>query len=213
MRNKDTLKETLRYLGQGTSADPDISRLAESCLDEIKRISCPKSVYREFPILHIENNVIDIGAARFESKNLAKNLCGCDSLFLFAATLGIDADTQIRSYQRRGQMSRAVILDAAATAYIEEYCDHICDEIRMQHPSMHLRPRFSPGYGDLVLQHHNDILMLTESRKKIGLTLTDSLMLLPQKSVTAIIGLSSEECASETGCKGCSKVDCIYRRK
>jgi cobalamin-dependent methionine synthase I len=52
-----------------------------------------------------------------------------------------------------------------------------------------LRPRFSPGYGDLSLSVQSDLLNVLDARRNIGLTLSDSLMMIPQKSVTAIVGL------------------------
>ena len=76
----------------------------------------------------------------------------------------------------------------------------------------YLRPRFSPGYGDFSIEHQYYITRMIDSAKTIGLTITDSLMMTPTKSVTAVIGLStSEENCHRQGCEACSKKDCIYR--
>ena len=76
-----------------------------------------------------------------------------------------------------------------------------------------LRPRFSPGYGDFDIHHQDDILRMLDTAKKIGLTMTDSYMLTPTKSVTAIIGISdTQEKCHIKGCEACEKKDCIYRR-
>ncbi len=54
---------------------------------------------------------------------------------------------------------------------------------------------------------------MLDCAKKIGLTMTESSMLTPTKSVTAVIGLGREEVhCHEEGCESCSKKDCIYRR-
>ncbi len=127
-----------------------------------------------------------------------------------AATLGQGADMVIRRFSKM-DMPMAVISDALATAMIEEYCDSICAD--MKEKGFNLRPRFSPGYGDFDISHQKDFMDILQCPKKIGLTVTDGLMLAPSKSVTAIIGISEgeEKCIVE-GCEVCEKTDCPYRR-
>ena len=78
---------------------------------------------------------------------------------------------------------------------------------------LYLRPRFSPGYGDFSIFHQKELLQMTDASKQIGLTMTDGYMLTPSKSITAVIGISSEagECTVK-GCEVCTKEDCVYRR-
>ena len=77
----------------------------------------------------------------------------------------------------------------------------------------YLRPRFSPGYGDFDIRHQKELLQMLDGAKKIGLTVTDGMMLSPTKSVTAVIGVSKENVpCHRSGCEVCGKTDCIYRR-
>ena len=79
--------------------------------------------------------------------------------------------------------------------------------------NLYLRPRFSPGYGDFSIEHQTMIVRMIEASKKIGLTVTDSLMLSPSKSVTAVIGISeTKRICTVKGCEACAKTDCEYRR-
>lgn len=55
-----------------------------------------------------------------------------------------------------------------------------------------LKPRFSAGYGDLPLEVQKDIFRVLDCPRKIGLTLNDSLLMSPTKSVTAIVGIEDE---------------------
>ena len=65
----------------------------------------------------------------------------------------------------------------------------------------------------LDIHHQKDILQMLDTAKTIGLTMTDSYMLTPVKSVTALIGISdSDEKCHIKGCESCGKTDCIYRR-
>ena len=75
-----------------------------------------------------------------------------------------------------------------------------------------LRPRFSPGYGDFSIEHQRDIARVLDTARRIGLTVTDSLMLAPMKSVTAVIGVAETEGCTEAGCGNCGKKDCEFRR-
>ena len=88
-------------------------------------------------------------------------------------------------------MARAVVLQACAAAELEEYCDEQQKKIstELEKSGLYLRPRFSPGYGDFPIEFQEPIMRMLDCAKKIGLTMTDSYMMSPTKSVTAIIGI------------------------
>ncbi|MDO5417145.1 MAG: vitamin B12 dependent-methionine synthase activation domain-containing protein [Lachnospiraceae bacterium] len=158
---------------------------------------------------------IDGGCFHTSSRNLSRNLKDCERILVFAATLGLGADHLIQKYSRI-QMSRAVVLQAAAAAMIEEYCDTVCSEIREEYESRgwYLRPRFSPGYGDFPLSCQPQLLDGLEAGKRIGIKLTDSCLMMPSKSVTAVMGVSRKPYRCEVkGCEACGKTDCAYRRE
>ena len=106
---------------------------------------------------------------------------------------------------------------AAGAAAIEAYCDLINDEIKAEYEAkgLYARPRFSPGYGDLALSHQKDWFRLLDITKNTGIELTDSLLMVPTKSVTAIIGLSPNKlpCIKQ-GCEACTMSQtCAFSRK
>ena len=107
------------------------------------------------------------------------------------------------------------MLQAIGAERIEALCDVFCEKIRLDAESAGLfpRPRFSPGYGDFPLELQKDIFRVLDCSRKIGLTLNESLLMSPSKSVTAVIGLGP--CAGTDHpirCGACGKTDCIYRR-
>lgn len=208
-------KEAVRYLGYGRNAVDDQTRtmIAES-FEILQSIAGRKSIYRIFCLEHLGDNRISFGNLEVQSKSLAKNLKGCDKIVVFGATLGIGVDQLIRRTSLT-DMAKAVVLQACAAALLEEYCNECQEkiEVQMRKEGYYLRPRFSPGYGDFSIEHQHYITRMIDSAKTIGLTITDSLMMTPTKSVTAVIGLStSEENCHRQGCEACSKKDCIYRR-
>lgn len=112
-------------------------------------------------------------------------------------------------------MSRAVVLQACAAARIESYCNEINDKLKAEaaEEGLYLRPRFSPGYGDLPLSCQPDFCRVLEAEKTVGITLTESFLMMPSKSVTAVIGVSkiAAGCVKE-GCEVCSNKNCLCRR-
>ena len=57
-----------------------------------------------------------------------------------------------------------------------------------------LRPRRSPGYGNLPIGMSREIVRLLDATRRIGVAVTDSDLLVPSKSVTAI-------CETEDGAR------------
>ena len=99
---------------------------------------------------------------------------------------------------------------------IEEYCDQICTALKAEYEAKgrYLRPRFSPGYGDFPLECQGMLLDALEAGKRIGIKLTDSLLMMPSKSVSAVMGASRKPYRCDVkGCEACAKTDCPYRRQ
>lgn len=208
-------KEAVRYLGYGVAAvDEETLFMIQESFQELDEICEPKSVYRIFALENPKENELQIYHLYIKSKDLQKNLRGCRQVVLFGATIGTVVDRRLRSLEVT-DMARAVVFQACAATYLEEYCDLVQEEIakEISEKSLYLRPRFSPGYGDFSILHQKEILNMLESPKRIGLTMTDGCMLTPTKSVTALIGVSSrKEPCHRRGCEECAKEDCVYRR-
>lgn len=208
-------REIYRYMGYGNQ-EPDgrVKEMTERCLKELQEAVSPRFFSRTFPLTLRPESVVDFTCFQTRSEGLSRNLKGCEQVILFAATLGAGADLLIRRYSRL-EMGRAVILQAAGAAMIEAYCDAENERLRKQflEAGYFLRPRFSPGYGDFLLSAQRDMVRVLEAEKRVGITLTDGLIMVPSKSVTAVIGAGrkSAGCDAE-GCVSCGKEDCPYRR-
>lgn len=209
------MREAIRYLGYGKCAVDDRTlALIEDSFRELEQVAGAKDIYRIFELQHPEEDRIQIEKMNIESRNLAKNLRGCREVIVYGATLGCGVDMLMKKYSLT-DMPRAVVMQACAAAMLEEFCDGRQREIEAQlsGDGKHLRPRFSPGYGDFSITHQGELLRMLDAAKKIGLTMTDSMMLTPIKSITAVMGISTtEESCSIEGCEACDKKDCLYRR-
>ncbi|MGN0452508.1 MAG: hypothetical protein ACI4GZ_01775 [Ruminococcus sp.] len=173
--------EVLRYSKCRDAQDTELCDIAKVCVKELCSVITPMAVYAETEV-HFTGNAADFGFFETESASLRKFLGGDCRARVFAATLGIGADRLISRYSPV-LPSKAVIMDGAATAGIEAFCDYICEEI-FRVPACE---RFSPGYGDLPLELQREVISLLNAQLSLGLSLTDSLLLTPTKSVTAIV--------------------------
>jgi len=206
--------EVLRYLGyRGQQIPDEIAYIIDECIREIGEISRPRHVYRTWKLerQHDELSIITAGRLVLPGKAIKRHLRLSNEVIGIAFTLGVDVDRQIRKYQLT-DLTRATILNACGAAYIEEYADQICSEIAAEVPGTHLTPRFSPGYGDFPLSFQRSLLTALDSERTIGLVLTDHLLMIPRKSVSALIGRQRLACAPEEHCSKCDQVDCDYRR-
>ncbi len=212
--NEADPREAARYLGyRGTEPDERVSALIDQCIAEVEAAAVPRSIHERFPLM-ISGKTIQIGSMCLQSRSLQRNLAGCEEVFLFAATLGIAVDTLIKRTALLDS-AKGLVMQASAAAVIEAYCDEVNEKLRQdtETENLYLRPRFSPGYGDLSLDCQRDFLNLLKAQKNIGLTVTDSGLMVPVKSVTALIGISSIRTACHSqGCEECSKTDCAFRR-
>lgn len=207
-------REAVRYLGYGNHAiDESTLQLIHDSFCELEEIAKVRFVYRIFEISNSNAGELIIGTMQIKSDDLSKNLHGCESVIVFGGTLGAEVDRRMKKYSVM-DMTKAVVLQACAAAYLEEQCDMWQDSIGGElGADLYLRPRFSPGYGDFPIYHQEELLRILDAQKKIGLTMTDAYMLTPTKSVTAVIGITKEkEPCKKRGCKECAKKDCIYRR-
>ena len=104
-----------------------------------------------------------------------------------------------RFLAKYGRLSpaRALWFQAIGAAGIEALCDAFCEELPQllaeDGQPARIRPRYSPGFGDFGLEYQPFIFSALDCQKNLGLTLTDSLLMSPTKSVTALVGICDEE--------------------
>lgn len=172
-----------RYMGV-IAPTPELESLVDECLNLVVCGLVYKVAYREFDILR-EYDEIDLGFARTKSRSLSKALDGCSRIVLFAATIGIEPDRAIMRYKALSE-SRALAIQAIAAERIESLCERFCAELEDKYGRV--KSRFSPGYGDLGLSLQKAVFAALDCAK-IGLTLNESLIMSPTKSVSAIVGI------------------------
>ena len=181
-------REAFRYMSC-KSPDEQMKRLFEECLSECLGALSYKACWREFPLLFCGEE-INLGFGRTKSRALFTNLKGCGKIVLFAATVGHEMDRLIKK-QTLLSPAKSVCLQAIGTERVVSLCDTLNAELKEQYKKQGflLKPRFSPGYGDLPLSLQREIMPALDCAKLLGISLGENLMMSPSKSVTAIIGV------------------------
>lgn len=208
------ISEVLRYLG-ASAADEATWLAVEQTAEELAATLAPRFVYKVFSVEHTDSGAFLPEAGLTLPGNMAKTMLqSCDQAALLCCTLGAAFDRLLRMTQAR-DMAKASILNACGSAYAEAGCNEAEKEIASRYPKLYLTDRFSPGYGDLPLSVQPDFIAALDADRRLGVTVTDSLLMLPAKTVTAVIGLSdSPQPARIRGCGCCAlKENCAYRER
>lgn len=208
-------KEALRYMGyRGQEIDKGLQELLDNCIDEVRTVSRRDYIYEVFDIERRGPELCLKGTTLvLPGKNIGSHLSKADKCVVMAATLGLEADRRIAFYSRT-DLTRGIVFDACAGVAIEWLCDEIQKEIAAKAKSMgfEITQRFSPGYGDLPIDIQGDLTRALKTYEKIGLGVNESSVMIPRKSVTALIGMQKEACAStEHKCIDCDSKNCLYR--
>lgn len=242
--------EARRYAGL-QKADFSQQLIDDACM-EAQLLIQPKGIWQLYDydsahqLLHTTENDVSLqGTAphchdkadttgnclALQGNSIGKHLTGCCKVIVMAATVGEAIEQQVTKSFEEGRYSFSVLLDAAATAAVEQVADAMEKTIRneVKRLGLAMKWRFSPGYGDWPIQQQTEILQLAGG-SHIGISLTESLMLMPRKSITAVIGLyypdTVRNCTPHEqntlnkapekpkhDCRHCSKIDCPARNK
>lgn len=200
------VREILRYAGCLGNADEGLSALLGECIEECEGVFSYRVCYRE---MEIDEKFFG------DSKTAKKRLNGCELSVIFAATVGLGIDRLIARYAEVAT-TKALLFQAIGAERIESLCNAFCADLASEYEKrgLYARQRFSPGYGDFPVEKQTEFFRALDCPRKIGLTLSDSLLMSPTKSVTATVGftkVSETAQACETGCADCEKADCALR--
>ena len=165
------ISEVMRYAGV-RGRDESAEKLLFECMKEAENAFVYKVCYKRIAKKDLNLHLDEIPC-----------LNGCDEVVLFAATVGLGIDRLIKKYSSLSP-SKALMFQALGSERIESLCDTFCK-------SFNSTRRFSPGYPGLPIEAQQDFFVLLEPYAHIGLTLNDSLLMSPTKSVTAVFGIKN----------------------
>lgn len=131
---------------------------------------------------------------------------------LFISTIGPAMETWAKKLSTEGDVALSYLVDTVASVTEEEVTDLLQDHIekQMQMRGLKITNRYSPGYCDWSVSEQH-LLFSFFPINFCGITLTESALMVPIKSVSGIIGIGTEVKKVDYACDKCGMKDCTYR--
>lgn len=203
-----------RYAGLKSSDFPP-ERIREAA-QTVRLVAEGQGSVRYYPYDSANHTIIaESGNLTLSSDAIRRHLADAEQIAVMAVTIGSAVERSIDEAFSTGEYSHALLLDAAATTATEACADHLNRTITAEarRRGLFTAFRFSPGYGDWDITVQPDIVRLSEGNS-IGITVTESSMLLPRKSVTAVVPLRAQKAeALAHGCSVCTYQTCLSRKE
>lgn len=206
--------EVMRYLGyHGQDMTPELEERMEVPMRHCLEVAQPAGCVRVFEVAGTGETddgrpeVRLVGTAlTLVGDSMREHMRGAVAVGVLAVTLGIGIDRELRRYATLGESLDGTVFDAAATALVERAADAAEASIvrAAADRGLYTNFRFSPGYGDMPMETQPVLLASLDAQRRLGITLSKTLLMTPTKSVTAVVGMFKEpQESSRATCKGC----------
>ncbi len=195
----------------------DNIRLAlDECMRRARSLTVSKYTYIEKKITRLGDNLIEIeDCVRFSTTKIPLYINGATHLVLFIVTIGDGIEKEASMLTAGKDILKGYLLDRIGSFAVESLAENLEKKLRKDY-SLHKKSvssRFSPGYCDWVLEEQFKMAKAIDF-SKIGVLLTQGCMMVPKKSISAIVAVADEGVFKEfvSSCNICEKEDCGYRR-
>lgn len=179
----------LRMSAEARRHSDEMLELFRATVARGRRLIAPAAACKTFSILGSEDAVVRFRNTGFHvrSGGVAALLDGCSGATLMAATIGPALSAAVDGLMAEKRMTEAMIMDAFGSEAVEGVISALCMRLReVERGSVPTR-RFSPGYGDWGLSAQRAALEELGAAE-IGIGVGESSILIPEKSITAIMG-------------------------
>lgn len=167
--------------------------LVEEMIETGRNLTIPQACYDFRPIRFTRPDRIDV-EERFsiQSRRLFRWMEGCSGMYSAAVTLGPGLDQEVARLANSSDMTRAFLLNAYGAEAAEALMKSLNDRINAmaKDQGYETTKRYSPGYGDWHISGQAELLG-DLGVDQIGIRLTENYMMIPEKSVSAVIGRRS----------------------
>ena len=210
------IREIYLLMGYGSHIpDEGVRQLIQEMLDELSHRLVPHYGYvlvdgnvPERGKLLLDNQLFNPGAI------ISHAMKGAEKYAVFTATIGEEFDNFSRQLKAEDDILRVFIADALGSVLAEATVALLMKqlEVMADKEGMHISNNYSPGYCDWFLAEQKQLFSFFPEGST-GITLTDSCLMLPVKSVSGIVALGKDVKRREYGCNICKMVNCIKNKK
>ena len=201
-------KEWLTYLHVKGEPKPRLLRQMNETEQRLLQAARPKGGYR----------ILQKQEVPMAGRSIQKHLAGCEFTALLAVTIGPAIDQMIEEAQKVSMME-AILLDTGASVLAEQTAElaeiTLREQLAKDKPGYYGTSRFSPGYGDYPVSCQKPILELLDAERTLGIRLTEGNMMVPCKSVTALLGMADHPVTGhQAGCNECIlRETCVFLKE
>lgn len=194
----------------------NIRKALKACLKKARSLAAAKYTFKEKKVPHLGGNFIEIeGPVRFSTAKIPTFIKGASSLILFVVTIGDGIEKEASILTSGKDPLSGYLLDRIGSFAVESLADRLEKRLRKDY-SVHkksMSSRFSPGYCDWPVEEQFKMAKAIDF-SKAGVTLTEGCMMVPKKSISAIVAVANEGVFKDfiSSCDICGQKDCGYRR-
>ena len=210
-------QQVLHHIGYNGDGEPSarIEALVKEYTDNICHLIEPSYYYVIRGIKSVRGSRVFIeGSVTFRSNVIAELLKQCQKVAVFVVTIGNRLGDVVRQLAGDGLMVQAAVLDVIGSDAAETLANVVQDIISKEAAAggLGISQRFSPGYCDWKVSQQKMVFRAMDGETS-GVRLTDGCLMVPQKSISGIIGIGPrDEVEGYNPCSTCKKRDCIGRR-
>ena len=210
-----TARERLAKISKDSTKEAVLGSLAKA-LAETRLKAAPKIAIVKKIVTNFGPTVIGLeGGLTLDSKELSSYIKGSSHIYAFLATIGKDIEEAATSYMNAGDHLLGYLMDRVGSFAVESMAKNMEDALRndLARENLSVSMRFSPGYCDWPIEEQFKLAKIIDFGKA-GVRLTESCVMIPRKSITAIVGIGPNKLFSEvkSPCAVCNMKVCDYRR-
>lgn len=190
--------EVLRYLGYaGQSITTELDARIDDVIVRCIQAGRPRGVWRIFEVAGVGTHgdgtpFVSLAGTSLElsGRSMEEHMAGAVAVGVMAVTVGMGVEREIRRLSLTDRVEQ-LVFDAAATTLVERAADACEADVVADAAGRGLfcNSRFSPGYGDMPLEVQPVLLAALDAQRRLGITLSSTLLMSPTKSVTAVVGV------------------------
>ncbi|MBN1161621.1 MAG: hypothetical protein JXA17_06730 [Dehalococcoidales bacterium] len=214
--DKDKILNRIGYNGNSTPSSR-IDSLVDDYIENYHDFIAPFYSHTVRGIKAVNGNRVDTGdSIILESYKVARLMERCEKVAFFACTIGNYLEDLAAHLAEKGLILQATVLDAIASGTVEKLAIWVEQSIRKDtgRDGFIISRRFSPGYCDWDVSQQG-LVFKALGDNAAGINLNDSMLMVPQKSVSGIIGIGrpDKEIENYNPCITCLEKDCPGRRR
>jgi len=210
-----TARERLESISE-LSTRKEVLKVLKTALGTARSIAAPKASFAKKIITAVTAGSVELeGGITLSSSELSSHIKGADHIYAYLVTVGKDIEDAASSQMNSGDHLLGYLLDRIGSFAAESMAKNAEDALRRKLVSedSSVSMRFSPGYCDWPLEEQSKLARIIDFRKA-GVTLTGSSMMVPKKSISAVVGIGPKGLFAnvKSPCALCNMKVCNYRR-